>query len=233
MDANSVHIELSETEGARVFGKYNGIGFSKNLSIKTLQEVFNLNGAVETGLLPVGCKFYSRTDSATNVFIETEPGFKQCVFYDYDEDEEIECVIPVPRLFWHFSFLNYDNEYQFKNASVWVLKEPITHANLDNIVLYRFPFSNVYDDGKICFGGLPSSIESQLGPSTAWLLIDLFWSREFSSDLDQDNFDAFRGDDGEKVYDARGLFEYLDGRKKFPYDILYEYRSLDTILESI
>lgn len=234
MNTEEILIKLSQTEGVRVTGENNGSTFSKHISIDALQDIFARNVGFNTGVLPVGCKLYKIVDGRIQLFIETEPEVKTCKYmeYDFELDDYVEekYVVPTPRCLWCITFDQTEDRIRYIESSLWATKEPLTHANVDDLMLYRFPFSNVYDSGLVCFGTIPENVLSILTPSTARLLIDLFWSASFNDDLGGENFYTFNDSEGFEIYNALRLFKYLDGETEFPNDILYEFARLSTVV---
>ena len=147
----TAEVDLLRPELAKVKVKAGKTSYAKTVSVKDLIAILN------------GCKEES-------VKVERLPRTPQgMVDLWYGQDSDFTVTIFVPRDLRPTAYLKAENErmipypnllFIFKVASgniadskVFAIKAPRARAITDETALYRFPYGNVWSNGKICWGG--------------------------------------------------------------------------------
>lgn len=176
----------------------------KYLEYKDLEDLF-AKEYVETGILPAGCKYLSKKKGLTNIIIESPAQIREVLYFDRSEKVILKFKVPTP---YTYMFLQIRAKAVIKSL-LCVGKGPINSMN-DKV--FKFPFGNVYDDLKICWGknDLPSVETNQVGG-----FISMFYNAPFNDDLSNSAFNSFSN-----VETFYQLLKNLDTKIQFPYQIL-------------
>lgn len=133
-----------------------------------------------------------------NVCIRVEAGIR-CMHYYGDE-----YFIPFPECIFLFSVLDGK-----KNNESYV------YASDGSNKLYHYPFGNVYNNHKICWG------RTQTPEISCMKEVELFASLFFGSETNNDLYTAGVNVAFQKNFmNQRGLFEYLSDKEEFPNELL-------------
>lgn len=166
-----------------------------------------------TGLLPVNCLFFARSGSLTTIGIYQPPAmWKLRVVMA----EEREYMVPLPGLV----FVGRGRAYY-----VWAARGRIGTADSADDTdsadggLYRAPFPNVYDTGRICPGNVTFP---ECGERTIWKALKLFLESDFNADLR--NGKSLRYKD-----DVTQQWATLNCTGDYPLDDLVPSRSPDVV----
>lgn len=213
-------IEIDKQYGTSITTfKENGVLSKKHSTIENIQEVLLENFKFSTGFLPAGSRWYNRGDDMETVILESPPSIRRVSFSKRSNTEEY--IIPVPWTLWSFSLKKSHGKAILSSSSVWAMKNPITPGKEKEHPLFTFPFSNV--SGSICWGGSRETrniIESINHISKIGRMVEVFWSAPFNTDLDGGKYHPFQNENDETIDHCHGLLQYLNGKDKFPYDIL-------------
>lgn len=125
--------------------------------------------------------------------------------------ENTQYDVCVPSLVFSF----HVDKGRLEKTRVFVLKD---EEPTEKSVLYRYPFGNVYDDGKVCWGSnvFPDILEIK----RLEMVMTLFIQSPCNSDLYQSEKCI-----GVKGVPLRELFEQLHNKQNFPEEYLMPIKS--------
>ena len=199
----------------------------KNIHLEELITELVSNYKISTDLLPQGTRLYKGAGSDYVACVEIAAKVRDFTISKYKDgnkltDEVIQ--IPYPTCLFIF-FIQNKKVYELK---LFALKHPLQTIGKDK--LYWFPFSNVYQDGRICWGNAGVSLKVNK-PMEMVGIINQFLGSTFNGDVAQNNV-KFTKDCG--FSDFWGLVKALTGKPEFPLELLKETnQELKNILESI
>lgn len=167
--------------GVNIEIENNGQKKFKFLSLPKFQQLVLQDYNFDTGLMPVGTIAFSRSGNGERVAI-IQPESMQKVSFEIQEADKSSMIekftVPVPPLLWIFSF---DLGKKLNGADVFALKDTFL---IKSTMLFHAPFSNVNEDGRICWGHenvLDKPFKTLVGLVS---LTRLFFSQPFNADLD-------------------------------------------------
>ena len=142
----SIHINTATAQVLVEQRKKNGVISRKNISPQSLSECF-LTSRVDderhsTGLLPEDCIMAVMEKKFTYYFVRYPELYADFRYFDTEYRR-----FPIPRLVFGFKYLPKD--HKVAGCSVCVVKDGRLK---EDTILYRYPFSNVSRDGRICLG---------------------------------------------------------------------------------
>lgn len=196
-----------------------GIKQEKNISVETLIDILNSSKCNEKKTIQLGKM--PRGYLATKQMVENYPKItsKTAIFLKEDihrityEDQVYE--IPIPNIM----MIHNVSENGCVGTSLYCLSQDMDQERAatfleDNKVptLYYWPFSNVSDDGHVCYGG--NNIRKIEKLSDLDILPILF----FDSAINNDYYTSRRTTLEKKT--VRELLDTLNGKSEFPYEIL-------------
>lgn len=206
--------------GVNIEIQNNGQKKFKFLSLPKFQQLVLQDYNFDTGLMPVGTIAFSRSGNGERVAI-MRPASVENVQFEIPQEKENPVIekftVPTPPLLWIFS-LNFGKK--LNGADVFALKDTFL---IKSTMLFHAPFSNVNGDGRICWGHenvLDKPFKTLVGLVS---LTRLFFSQPFNADLDWGRIT--------KPEESKALqfFRKYDGKKKFPFSILREYRKFEEV----
>jgi len=206
IDDFGVNVEI-ENDGKKRF---------KYLSMPKFQQLVLQDYDFSTGLMPVGTIAFSRSGNGEKIAI-MQPASIQDVQFEIQQENANPLIekftVPVPPLLWIFC-LNL--EKKLSSTSVFALK---TGLVINTTPLFRVPFSNVNEDGRVCWGNSNEVLDQPFKIFVGLIsLMRLFFKQPFNADLDWGS--------RSKPEESKTLqfFRKYDGKKKFPFEILREYK---------
>lgn len=136
--------------------------------------------------------------------------------------------MPVPATLFVFQFYKNDDGFTLSDSGVFALDGDFQG---ETTKLYHFPYGNVFDDHKICWGEVENHLKSVV---QAGSLVDLFLGSDYNYDLDG----RFQWSEGEDLSDddegyLAGFWKKMQGQDKFPKEHLIDtgtYKDLTDIL---
>jgi len=134
---DEITITINNTNEAQVSHKYGNIVQYKNVHLKDIVEELVKANKIGTGLLPHNTLFFQGTGVKYSVGIKAPGRIKRFIYRDKSYN------IPLPDCLF---IINVDNTY-IQNSYLYS-----TISFNSSSRLYHFPFGNVYDDGRICWG---------------------------------------------------------------------------------
>lgn len=128
-------------------------------------------------------------------------------------------TIPTPPSLFLFIFKEEENgRFHLSGSRVAAVTDAVVS---DASTLFRFPFGNVYDDSRICWGNALHAARYRLD-SGATDLISSFWAASFNNHLD-----------GLGGFSTLTRFQELDGQEVFPITMLTNHRTYSTVGEMV
>lgn len=170
-----IHVALNE----------NNMRTEKNIAYSDISRLFENRGNTTSDYLPgeYGVQRYA-TSRDKELYLYTEPPRVVETKYSiggHMHKNQFVC----PALAWFVMLRKRGNTYEYLEGHVFAMKGSILTGKE---TLYRAPFSNVYNDHRICWGNnvvLMPSIKAIQGLST------LFFNAPFNNDLDSERFRSF------------------------------------------
>lgn len=212
IDDYGVNIEI-ENNGQKKF---------KYLSLPKFQQLVLQDYDFNTGLMPPGTIAFRRNGTEERIAI-MQPASIQDVQFEIQEENASPVIekftVPMPPLLWIFGF---GLDRKLKDTSVFALK---TGLVINSTPLYHVPFSNVNEDGRVCWGHTNEVLNSPFKTLVGLVsLTRLFFRQPFNSDLDNGN-----GRNESKKSKTLQFFRKYDGKKKFPFEILRGYKKFEEV----
>lgn len=169
-------IELRESHAIFTIPE-NGRIVTKQFRPETLAKIISQDLNLDTGILPPNTLRYTCNKFGTFIGIFSPSCVRRVKYDTHAENKEIsEFTCPVPHSLFILQFNKTD---QFQYAYVYAFKTNIVTKDTE---IFRFPFGNVHQDGKICTG---NSIENtKITPINCGSFIETFYNSPFNSDLD-------------------------------------------------
>ena len=198
----------------------------KNIHLDDLITELVSDYKISTGLLPQGTRMYKGAGSEYIACVEIAAKVRDFTISRYKDgnkltDEIIQ--IPYPTCLFIFSIHNKIAV----EIKLFALKHPL---QTEKDKLYCFPFSNVYQDGRICWGQAGVSFKVKK-PMEMVGIINQFLGSKFNGDIAQNNVTLTK-DCG--FTDFWGLIRAVTGKSEFPLEFLKETnQKLKNILESV
>ena len=188
---------------------------SKFLTLQNFQSCISREFCLDTGLLPVGTIAFKLHQDRKRLAMIRSAGIKSVKYELSDEGHDIikDYIVPIPALLWIFE-MNLRNI--ILDTRVFAVK---TELITPNIHVFNVPLSNVYDDGRVCWGDkdfLREPLRSLVGLAS---LPDVFFSRAFNRDLDVRRNGLF----------ALDFFQQYDKKEIFPAEILQEWKTFKEV----
>jgi hypothetical protein len=183
----------------------NNIERKKTVLLEDVVGLLSEQFSFSTDILPRGTRLYCGNKRDYNIIIEM-PSMVRLIMYQRQEDTLV-CKIPFPICLFSFSILD-SNIY---SSNVYCLKNSI-NTKMDK--LYKFPFGNVYDTNKICWGG--NNFDKIEIPQDLFGIINIFYDSKFNGDL----FNTSLLNESLNITNVKDLFLFLKDKEKFPIDVL-------------
>ena len=177
-------------------------------SLSREEEIYNNTGILHKNIIEISTAINPGNGSVTrDYFLYVSKGPLPFNYFN-----KIYIFEEFPALLFRFKV---DNSNKIQSASVFVIKEERDSFNNDTL-LYKYPFGNVWADGRICWGGnnLPLINESR----DLLKAVDLFFQFPTGDDLYSGKNVRFNGPQSK-------LLKKLTSNKININDILIEYGS--------
>ena len=205
-------------------------GVEKAISVPSLKSILSsLSSETEEEVapmcLPFGCFMFSRKGE----FLYLSCYYKECMAeIKYDPRDpgsgKIEkYTIPMPNVIISFTLKKAEkNTWQVHEATYLSTSKSVTQLPDNDMIrsfnpkigVYKLPLSNIYPQGKMCFGNntMPVRFTDNLrGLDYYYQILTL---APFNSDLGVNGL--------KQTYQPRTWFKHLSTLKSFPYDLLSE-----------
>lgn len=167
---------------------------------------------LSTGLLPNGTRLFSGGGNNYNIHIEMPAKIRDMKIFRLNSDgsKKIHETIQIPYPTCTFSFCVIDKKIH--DIRIFSTKHPIQS---ESDTMFMFPFSNVYADGRVCWGGV--KLPGIKTPMELIDVINMFLSSDFNGDLVGTNFVTPKD---YNIVDFWTFIKYVQGKKEFPSEIL-------------
>jgi len=206
ISSNSSEVQVS------LIGPDGTVG-QKTISVDDLITQLASSHRISTDILPRGTRFYKGSPSDYYIGVELIPK-KRPLQIDNVEDG-VRKFLPVPRSLF---VMHIKNNRSF-NTWLFCLAAPLNNWSES---LYGFPYGNVYEDGRICWG------DARLGNITKPMdligALAMFFDSGFNGDLINEG--AFVhptvGPGEDPVDNLWGLVKYVENMEEFPEDLMYK-----------
>jgi len=140
-----------------------------------LGTVLSKQGKLDTGILPPATRYFSRGSGAVTMVLEVRPHVRPITTTNGGE----MAVVPFPALLFKLVLAeNASAAYDVRSVRVVAYKDP---ALTPGSQLYRFPYGNVYDDGRICWGSIGVPQVKEIVNASA--ICELFLTSMFNGHL--------------------------------------------------
>ncbi len=139
--------------GARIEGKT-----IKNVSYETLAKSIKNETSLDTKYLPlmgsdyIGIRRYLVSKGKHYVFVEATPSIREIGYAGSSDTEPVLMKVPFPGILFVMTLKeNSEGDLQLDSneCRLFALDGPMFN---DSAVLYKYPFTNVYNDYRICWG---------------------------------------------------------------------------------
>jgi hypothetical protein len=164
----SLLIEINDCGEACVKFNSGNLTKVKNISVSSLVERLSSNCKIDTGLLPHGTIWFGGSKNDYSILIE-HPDFINSFNFN-----NVVYSIPFPRCL--FKFVVRDR--RIISSCVVALGHSVISSG---DCLYSFPFGNVFQDKKICWGNV--ILPDILSPLALRGVISSFFNSGFNGDL--------------------------------------------------
>lgn len=200
-----ITIHLDPLDGLFIEEKENGRSVRKYINFEDLEEIFKRNVNLDTGILPKDCIYYSRENGNTIVVMQREPQKTEISYHKRGTSEVQKYTVPTPYSIFGFLVRERRVVESFLVASQMPILEMTTEV-------YRFPFGNVFNDFRICWGR--TTLPTIRSPRFLAGLPNLFYAAPFNGDLSENIFRDYHYE----RYNLEHFFNELNGREFFPYN---------------
>jgi hypothetical protein len=170
---------------------------------------------LDTGWLGPNVRRLQEKGGQTHVLIEDPPTVREVQY------ESRRFTIPTPRCL--FAFVLRERNVTEARLVACGVGSPFAWIPTDRMMVQKFPFSNVFDDTRICWGHgqkLPKVTIAEVAG-----LVRLFWEIPFNHDLDGHGQVSRLWRD-EYTEGTLWLFQKLQKLEVFPEDLLMSYGTL-------
>jgi len=226
---NEAPVVLTVTNGGikAEFKGRSGNKIYKNIGLNSLARVLNKDAEFDTGFLPVygknyiAIKRYVKMGDKEILFIEASPNNRTCKYNNVNEGEILNVRYPGLMMAVTCRVKN-DGTLEPRDSRLYATQGPIIR---DTDQLYRFPFANVYEDGRICWGGVDWT-RGIRNLTQAGSLLDRFLSETMNDDL------YHRGN--RRNESLRDRLIGLKDAPEYPYDTLtadFQFRDLMSMVK--
>lgn len=198
----------------------------KYLSLPRFQALMLKGYSVDSGILPPGTLAYKRTGKGDAISL-FNPSCKQGLYYldrnsKDKQDKKLTFNVPMPALVW---FFRVDQDKHLSEARVFAVKDKLIRPTT---MLYGYPFSNTFQDGKICFGS--NDIIGRKFPTLLSLAFvpRLFHFAPFNGEIDN-NIPRTKQDESPTL----SFFKEYNNKNTFPLEILKPHSTWQGVWNAI
>jgi len=199
--------------------KSDGVEIVKNVSVPDLISAIEKDIVIRTGLLGTGVREYTLKGHKAFFTVEFPPKVRP-LLYIKSNGEKLNFKVPWPALL----FIFYLSNGKAQSSSCFATKEPLWNPRVN---LFMFPFGNADRDGRICWGH-GGSPKEEFYSANITNLGRMFIESPFNNHLSNGIFKSPRGVNIERAVE---LLRYLDGKDKFPFDILRLCNTYEEVID--
>lgn len=191
----------------------------KYVAVQDLIEAFR-DQTMSSPILPLGTIQYWRGPQHDTLSIYTPAHLRHMSLCGVEYQH-----MPIPATIFVFEMYRGEDSLFLGNSAVFVTT---TEFRGPQTLLYKFPFGNVFDDCRICWGEVSHSLQSVY---QAGSLVDLFLGSNFNTDL-LGHFPRNLWENSEEP-ELVMLWRQVAGQNKFPQEWLLnvgEYGGIEDLL---
>jgi len=204
----------------------------KNISYQSLFNALSEGVSLDTGILPIigdsyiAVKQYVVSKDKHIIFIESSPRQRKVVYNRTGEEKDhLEFKIPFPGLLMCV-VLNCAENGIFKlnkdSCRLYALKTPVYN---DQTFVYKYPYTNVYADARICWGSsLESLTDNLVSISQVAGFMEVFLSAQNNEDLYTSSSAPYAGEN------AKEMFTKMNETQDYPYETLKKHLTYKEIV---
>jgi hypothetical protein len=204
----------------------------KNISYESLLNALSEGVSLDTGILPVignnyiAIRQYLIAKDKHIIIVESSPRQRKVIYNRTGEaKDDLEFHIPFPGLLMCIVLNSVENG-KFKlnkdSCRLYALKTPVYN---DQTTVYRYPYTNVYADARICWGNSLESLQDSLVTiSQTSGFLELFLSSQNNEDLYTSSYAPFAGEN------AKEMFTKMNQINDYPYETLKKYLTYKEII---
>jgi hypothetical protein len=223
----SVSVELTKDD-VRIIDTTGGKKKAKSVALHDFVAAIQKDGVLRSGIIARGVREIVDCGNRKYVMLETPARREREVQYSIGGGKITRFSVPFPGLLFAFCL----ERKRLISSWCFALKESVIKPS---VFLYVFPFGNVYEDGKICWGNGGDILAAEYTPANVSTLALTFMNSPFNADLTHDVFNRPSDMEGKTIYD---LMKYLDANATrfngvFPPDVLKSFNTYEELTEGI
>lgn len=142
----SIKIEVSDSFCSVTKQESDGISTTKFVDPEELATALSRKARLDTGLLPLNTRYFSRSGSLISVLLEVRPHVRK--FYTVDTTPY---TAPLPGTVFKIIGEIKDSKINIAGTNVLVYKDPVITPDTE---LFNFPYGNVFINSAICWGSI-------------------------------------------------------------------------------
>ena len=209
---------------------------SKTIPVDTLCKILSdrARGEQELVIFPNGMRFHGRISGRVIVAFE-DPELIRRINYRVglsggtSENVVWNCRLPMAMTIIEFVETN-SKRLQFRRFYQFALKSPFFGLETP---LFMWPFTNVYDDGSCCLGGI--NIPEYPSITETVSAVNLFHQGTYNNDMTNNRINTYNPPGGGvSITTPQALWRHLqdnDNPKAFPYSVLKPMTTVRTLLD--
>ena len=193
----------------------------KHVALQDLIGAFQ-DQAMASPILPPGTVQYWRSFNNQVLAVYT-PAHKRTMSLCGEEYENM----PVPATLLVVQLYSNDNGFGVSNSAMYTMAGDFQGPNTQ---LYSFPYGNLFDDSRICWGEVQPNLGNvfQVGS-----LVDVFLGSDFNLDLTGLYRHDRMAENDEEYVDLPTFWKRMQGQEQIPTNLLRDvgqYRNIEDLL---
>lgn len=202
----------------------------KNVSYTSFAKTMLDSASLDTGYLPllgakyIGVRRYMQFKNKHAIFVEATPTIRAVEYDRKNGDPYQKFSVPFPGLLMAIIMTeNTDGRLVHHNTKIYATVGPVINDSTD---LYKFPFTNVYDDNHICWGDI--KINMPMTVLQAGSLMDTFVTSIFNNDLFRASTTPYKS-----ATNLESVLKDLATKTTYPYDTLSKAITMGSLISQI
>ena len=208
----TIKIKAGSANASVSLAEHGGQSVHKSVAIDDLISTLTSSHKMNTGILPRSTRFFNGTASKYRIGLETIPRIRNFSMWSRSVESNGKpkiLQIPFPPCLFVFDV----SGRKLIMTKVFALQALLSTENDD---LYSFPFGNIYDDNKVCWG--TAKLPAIQNPMNLISVISVFLDSNFNGDLF--HLHGIKTETGDRIDDFWSFIKYLDKKPVFPGDFL-------------
>lgn len=213
----------------------NGVESTKLVSPESLAQALAVGSKFDTGFLPCreGVVRYVKNGNKVLLYYQMPEQKRTIIYSDNSLKKTFDNMVTPWTIFPILLQADEEGNYRVVSEQAFAMKGPLM-TGLDNF--YRFPFTNVYEDGLICWGNNDTRSLSWKNLAGIKTHFDNLYVFPFNAHLDYGNFIPFKITHGDKqvtISNVAPLLQHLVGADTFPNEILKQATSFKSNFDNL